>query len=105
MRPKSKLDAAVYGRTELWQVSNSLAGWRILMTKLAEAGVSRISIEATGGYERGAVEHLRAAGFAVLVLQPIQDSRPRMTSSAARPGSSTSISPPYDARCLATLPG
>ncbi|WP_166299224.1 IS110 family transposase [Bradyrhizobium sp. 2S1] len=69
---KSKLDVAVHGRTEHWQVANSLAGWRILTTKLAEADVSRIGIEATGGYERGAVEHLRAAGFTVLVLQPIQ---------------------------------
>jgi transposase len=31
-----------------------------------------VGIEATGGYERGVVGHLRAAGFAVLVLQPIQ---------------------------------
>ena len=37
-----------------------------------KAGVTRVGIEATGGYERGVVEHLRAAGFAVLVLQPIQ---------------------------------
>jgi len=42
------------------------------VTNLAKAGVTRIGIEATGGYERGVVEHLRAAGFAVLVLQPIQ---------------------------------
>ena len=32
----------------------------------------RVGIEATGGYERGVVQHLRAAGFTVLVLQPIQ---------------------------------
>ncbi|MVT64947.1 IS110 family transposase [Bradyrhizobium pachyrhizi] len=69
---KSKLDVAVHGRTEHWQVANSLAGWRILTTKLTETGVSRIGIEATGGYERGVVEHLRAAGFTVMVLQPIQ---------------------------------
>jgi transposase len=34
--------------------------------------VVRVGIEATGGYERGVVEHLRAAGFTVLVLQPMQ---------------------------------
>jgi transposase len=39
---------------------------------LAKAGVTRVGIEATGGYERGVVEHLRAVGFTVLVLQPIQ---------------------------------
>jgi transposase len=69
---KSKLDVAVHGRTERWQVANSLAGWRVLTAKLTEVGVSRVGIEATGGYERGVVEHLRAAGFTVLVLQPIQ---------------------------------
>jgi transposase len=69
---KVKLDIAVHDRTERWQVANALAGWRILAAKLAKAGVTRVGIEATGGYERGAVEHLRMAGFSVLVLQPIQ---------------------------------
>jgi transposase len=69
---KSKLDVAVHGRTGHWQVANSLAGWRVLATKLTEAGISRVGIEATGGYERGVVRHLQAAGFTVLVLQPIQ---------------------------------
>ena len=69
---KAKLDIAVHGRTERWQVPNSLPGWRVLAAKLAKAGVARVGIEATGGYERGVVEHLRAAGLTVLVLQPIQ---------------------------------
>jgi transposase len=69
---KLKLDVAVHGRTGHWQVTNSLAGWRELTAKLTGAGVSRVGIEATGGYERGVVEHLRAAGFTVQVLQPIQ---------------------------------
>jgi transposase len=69
---KAKLDVAVHDRTERWQVANALPGWRRLAANLAKAGVARIGIEATGGYERGVVEHLRAAGFIVLVLQPIQ---------------------------------
>ncbi len=69
---KLKLDVAVHNRTERWQVANALPGWRILAATLAKAGVTRIGIEATGGYERGVVEHLRAAAFTVLVLQPIQ---------------------------------
>jgi transposase len=69
---KAKLDIAVHGRTERWQVANALAGWRILAANLTKAGVTRVGIEATGGYERGVVEHLRAAGLIVLVLQPIQ---------------------------------
>jgi transposase len=69
---KATLDIAVHGRVEHWQVANALPGWRALATKLAKAGVARVGIEASGGYERGVVRHLRAAGFTVLVLQPVQ---------------------------------
>jgi transposase len=69
---KAKLDIAVHDGTERWQVPNSLSGWRALAANLAKAGVVRVGIEATGGYERGVVGHLRAASFVVLVLQPIQ---------------------------------
>ena len=62
---KAKLDVAVHNRTERWQVANTLSGWRVLATNLAKAAVTRVGIEATGGYERGVVEHLRAAGFIV----------------------------------------
>ena len=69
---KAKLDIALHGRAGCWQVPNTPSGWRLLAGQLTKAGVTRVGIEATGGYERGVVEHLRAAGFAVLVLQPIQ---------------------------------
>ena len=69
---KGKLDIAVHGRTGCWQVPNTLPGWRLLAGQLTKAGTERVGIEATGGYERGVVQHLRAAGFTVLVLQPIQ---------------------------------
>jgi transposase len=69
---KLKLDIAVHGRTERWQVANAPPGWRRLAANLAKAAVTRVGIEATGGYERGVVQHLLAAGFVVLVLQPIQ---------------------------------
>ena len=69
---KLKLDIAVHGRTEGWQVANALPGWRALAANLAKTGVTRVGIEATGGYERGVVQHLRTAGLTVLVLQPMQ---------------------------------
>jgi transposase len=69
---KAKLDIAIDGQTTRWQVANDLPGWRRLAVDLLKAGVVRVGIEATGGYERGVVTHLRAAGFTVLVLQPIQ---------------------------------
>jgi len=69
---KAKLDVAVHGGTGCWQVANTPHGWRRLAADLLKAGVARVGIEATGGYERGVVRHLRAAGFTVVVLQPIQ---------------------------------
>jgi transposase len=69
---KAKLDIAVHGRAEHWQVENTVCGWRRLAADLAKAKVARVGIEATGGYERGVVSHLREQGFSVLILQPIQ---------------------------------
>lgn len=69
---KAKLDIAVHGRAERWQLDNTSCGWRRLAADLIKTGVVRVGIEATGGYERGVVGHLREKGFTVLVLQPIQ---------------------------------
>src|SRR5581483_6419196 len=69
---KDKLDIAVHGQALRWQVENILQGWKRLGSELAKAGITRVGIEATGGYERGVVRYLRAAGLTVLVLQPIQ---------------------------------
>ena len=69
---KDKLDIAVPDRAMRFRVPNALPGWRRVAAELAGAGVIRIGIEATGGYERGVVAYLRSAGFTVLVLQPAQ---------------------------------
>lgn len=69
---KDKLDVAVHCQAIHWRVENTLHGWRRLAAELVKLGVERVGIEATGGYERGVVKHLRAAGLTVIVLQPIQ---------------------------------
>jgi transposase len=69
---KARLDVAVHGRAERWQVTNTPAGWRQLAAQFAKAGITRVGIEASGGYERGVVGELREKGFTVLILQPIQ---------------------------------
>lgn len=69
---KDKLDIAVHGQALHWRVENTVTGWRRLGAELVKAGVTKVGIEATGGYERGVVAHLRNEGFVVLVLQPIQ---------------------------------
>ena len=69
---KSWLDYAVHGVEGVARVANTASGWTELVRRLAEAGVGRIGLEASGGYERGVAEHLRTAGIEVVVLQPIQ---------------------------------
>jgi transposase len=69
---KAKLDIAVHGSSERWQVANVPAGFRDLVRLMRRHKVTRIGLEATGGYERDVVQHLREAGFAVVVLQPLQ---------------------------------
>lgn len=69
---KANLDIAVHDRADLWQVDNTPTGWRLLVAEFCKAGVTRVGIEASGGYERGVVEHLPTKGFTVLVPQPIQ---------------------------------
>jgi len=69
---KAKLDIAVAGCSERWQVANAAAGWRDLVGLMRRRKVARIGVEASGGYERDVVQHLRKAGFAVVVLQPMQ---------------------------------
>lgn len=69
---KNKLDAAIHGGQSGLCVSNDTAGWTRLAKMFAEAGVSRVGIEATGGYERGVARALQAAGFDVRLLQPLQ---------------------------------
>lgn len=69
---KATLDIAVHGRAACWQVANTPAGFRRLEAILVEADVGHVGIEASGGYERGVVAHLRAAGFCVSMHQPVQ---------------------------------
>lgn len=69
---KDKLDVAVHGGGNPFTVENTPAGWQSLVERLRYEGVQRVGIEATGGYERGVARHLRAAGFTVVVLQPLQ---------------------------------
>jgi transposase len=69
---KDKLDIAVDDSKFRLQVGNSGAGFKRLMRALREAGVTRVGIEASGGYERGVIRHLRTNGVVVLVLQRVQ---------------------------------
>lgn len=69
---KDRLDVAVHGKGAPFTVENTPAGWQSLADRLSHDGVQRIGIEASGSYERGVARHLQAAGFMVVVLQPLQ---------------------------------
>ena len=69
---KRQLDAAVHGRSELYQAANDAAGWEMLVGWLGERGIKRVGLEATAGYERGIRGRLEAAGLEVVVHQPLE---------------------------------
>ena len=69
---KDRLDVAVHGGGGPFAVENTPAGWQSLADRLSHESVKRVGIEASGSYERGVARHLQAAGFAVVVLQPLQ---------------------------------
>lgn len=69
---KSTLDVALAGDLSQLQVDNDAAGHRGLASWLRDNGVERVGIEASGGYERTVVSHLRNQGFTVIMFQPIQ---------------------------------
>lgn len=69
---KSKLDIAVHASPIRLTVENNAAGYKRLVAELLRAGVTRVGIEASGGYERGVIKHLRKEGFEVILMQPTQ---------------------------------
>ena len=69
---KFKLDAAIDGRNDHQQTSNDATGIAELIDWLGERGVSRVGLEATGGYERQLRLAMESAGLEVVVHQPIE---------------------------------
>lgn len=69
---KSRLDVALASGVSEVQVDNDPAGHVKLASWLRRQGVGRVGIEASGGYERAVVAHLRQKGFTVIMFQPIQ---------------------------------
>lgn len=69
---KHTLDMAIHGQGAVAHVPNTASGWKQLADTLETAGIKRVGIEATGGYERGVMGHLRRQGIIVTLLQPVQ---------------------------------
>lgn len=69
---KRHLDAAVHGVADVARMANAAAGISELIGWLKAREVGRVGLEATGGYERVVRSALEAAGFEVVVHQPIE---------------------------------
>lgn len=67
---KARLDVAVGSTGSVRGFDNDAAGHRALVEHLRAAVPARVVLEATGGYERGVVAALAAAGLPVIVLNP-----------------------------------
>jgi transposase len=67
---KDRLDIAVLGEERVWQEDNAQAGIARLVQQMVELQPELIVVEATGGYQRAAVEALFEAGVAVTVVNP-----------------------------------
>lgn len=67
---KSYLDIAVYGIEETWQVENKAEGLSKLLALLEEFGPKLVAVEASGGYEKLAVQEMILSGYKVAVVNP-----------------------------------
>lgn len=69
---KRQLDGAVHGLEEQLRVGNDKAGLEALVQWLKAQSVERVGLEASGGYEREVAAALGAAGFEVVLHQPLE---------------------------------
>jgi transposase len=69
---KATLDVYVYETDLHWQDSNTDEGVRRLAKRLKRFQLTRVLVEATGGYERRFVESACEHDIPVIIVQPIQ---------------------------------
>ena len=64
---KDQLDVAVHPTDEQFSVTNDAVGWRLLVRRLRPLMARAVGIEASGGYERGAISALLTSSRSSLV--------------------------------------
>jgi len=69
---KETLDICLYESDRHWRESNTEIGVRRLIKSLDKVPVTRLLVEATGGYERALVEAAIEHSIPVVIVQPIQ---------------------------------
>jgi len=69
---KDRLDVVVLPEQQWSSVRNDAAGWAELVEWLRGFSIAAIGLEASGGYERGAMRALLAAGMSVRQVNPFK---------------------------------
>ena len=67
-----RLDVAVLPQQQCWSVGNDPTNWRELIEQLRGFSIAAIGLEASGGYERGVMRALLAAGMPVRQINPFR---------------------------------
>jgi len=67
---KNRLDIAIWGRKEYWQIKNEDRGFIELIGKMREIQPTLIVLEATGGLELPLVAEITLAGLPIAVVNP-----------------------------------
>src|SRR5215213_9630377 len=67
---KDRLDVLLLPDRRCFSVTNNAAGWTELMKQIRGLAITAIGIEPSGGYERGVIRALLAAGLSVRRINP-----------------------------------
>ena len=94
---KGRLDVMVLPEEQCSSVSNDASGWADLVDQLRGSSIAAIGIEASGGYERGVMRALLAAGM------PVRQVNPFKLRQFARASGVLAKNDPLDARMIASF--
>ena len=94
---KDRLDVMVLPEERRSSVSNDTAGWAELVEQLHGSSIAEIGIEASGGYERGVMRALLAAGM------PMRQVNPFKLRQFAKASGVLAKNDPLDARMIASF--
>jgi transposase len=94
---KDRLDVMILPEQRCSSVSNDPVGWSELVNQLGGGSISAIGIEASGGYERGVMRALLAAGVSVRQINPFK------LRQFARASGVLAKNDPIDARLIASF--
>jgi transposase len=94
---KDRLDVMVLPEQQCLSVGNDAGGWAELVERLRGLAITAIGLEATGGYERGVMRALLAAGMSVRQINPFR------LRQFARASGVVAKNDPLDARMIASF--